>query len=335
MSITPVQKLGSGMASSTFHALLLEEIHQSALPSIARRHLIVPRAAHVSRITSEQTLQHCWRELGAEGVVRAGMRIEQHTYNPCVATLLKEVDLKRAIDVWIVLQEHYHESYRIWSLCKSDNHIVLKHASAKDTAVPPTANSMLVVGVIAGMAKTMGIDELNVRASTAEGEEIVLIEAGNIAQNISRIEPSSICDITITWDPNRNQDDHPAMSRIASNFLEVMGFDASDNVKIQRMSKAVLECHHDKVSIAYVASCCAMSVRSLQRILRDRGMRFTDFLRMVRLKKAVDLLLNTDRSLVQIALSCGYYDSAHFSREFKSSVGVSPSQLREIGLQIH
>lgn len=44
--------------------------------------------------------------------------------------------------------------------------------------------------------------------------------------------------------------------------------------------------------------------------------------------RAFDELLNTDRSLAEIALRSGFYDQAHFTRVFAGLFGVTPGRLR-------
>jgi AraC-like DNA-binding protein len=49
-----------------------------------------------------------------------------------------------------------------------------------------------------------------------------------------------------------------------------------------------------------------------------------------RIEQAQRLMLETDGSLLQIALACGFSEAAHFSKTFRSAIGVSPSRWRRI-----
>lgn len=44
--------------------------------------------------------------------------------------------------------------------------------------------------------------------------------------------------------------------------------------------------------------------------------------------RAFDELLNTDYPLAEIAVRCGFYDQAHFTKAFSSLFGVTPGRLR-------
>ncbi len=49
-----------------------------------------------------------------------------------------------------------------------------------------------------------------------------------------------------------------------------------------------------------------------------------------RFKRAESLLINTKKSVTEIALECGFYDSAQFAKLFKAKNGCSPKRFRSI-----
>ena len=48
----------------------------------------------------------------------------------------------------------------------------------------------------------------------------------------------------------------------------------------------------------------------------------------IRLDAAAGMLADPDKSITDIAADCGYQDHSAFSRVFKSTVGVTPSEYR-------
>ncbi len=65
-------------------------------------------------------------------------------------------------------------------------------------------------------------------------------------------------------------------------------------------------------------------------IKRATGMPLHRYLLHVRFSEAISLLENTSRSVGDIALACGFCDSAHFSGCFKKQFGISPSKYRNV-----
>lgn len=52
------------------------------------------------------------------------------------------------------------------------------------------------------------------------------------------------------------------------------------------------------------------------------------FIRMIRLKKAIELLKDPTRSITSIAMECGYSDSGYFARVFKQEYGMTAQEWR-------
>lgn len=61
---------------------------------------------------------------------------------------------------------------------------------------------------------------------------------------------------------------------------------------------------------------------------KHTGYRFTEYVTMVRMKAACDLLANTSKTITKIAQSVGYNNDTSFRRQFISYVGVTPKEYR-------
>jgi AraC-like DNA-binding protein len=70
---------------------------------------------------------------------------------------------------------------------------------------------------------------------------------------------------------------------------------------------------------------------TLLRKLRREGMRFGDLAAERRLGFARSLLIGSTRSIADIALASGYAETASFTRAFRRSAGLTPSQWRKSG----
>jgi AraC-like DNA-binding protein len=84
------------------------------------------------------------------------------------------------------------------------------------------------------------------------------------------------------------------------------------------------------------ARAVGVSPSHFSHLLRERtGLSFTSLLRQARIEQACELLLSTDRSIADIAQSCGFYDQSHFTKAFRRSRRVTPRQFRGQSRALH
>jgi len=70
------------------------------------------------------------------------------------------------------------------------------------------------------------------------------------------------------------------------------------------------------------------SERYIQKLfLNYVGITPKSFFSVQRFNRSLELVRTKDMSLTNIAYECGYYDQAHFIKEFRSYTGITPSQL--------
>jgi AraC-like DNA-binding protein len=76
------------------------------------------------------------------------------------------------------------------------------------------------------------------------------------------------------------------------------------------------------------------SKRYIQRLFLDWvGLTPGSFFSVQRFNKSLDLIGAYTAPLTSIAFECGYYDQAHFIREFKSYTGLTPTQVMKLQAQ--
>ena len=83
------------------------------------------------------------------------------------------------------------------------------------------------------------------------------------------------------------------------------------------------------IGVDDMASAAALSRSSLNRKMKSLvGLTPADFLREARIKRACTLLTESGTSIADTAYRCGFTDPKYFSRVFRQSVGVSPSDYK-------
>lgn len=60
------------------------------------------------------------------------------------------------------------------------------------------------------------------------------------------------------------------------------------------------------------------------------GFGFKEYIINVRIQHACELLLNTNKSITDIAFECGFNDSNYFGDAFRRTKGISPNKYRKI-----
>ena len=91
-----------------------------------------------------------------------------------------------------------------------------------------------------------------------------------------------------------------------------------------------LATHVRDVSLATAAAELKVSLRTLQRRLRDAGIRFDDELGRARLAAAKNLLLRTEHDLKRIGLEVGCVSPSRLSQLFRALEGTTPTAWRTL-----
>ena len=106
----------------------------------------------------------------------------------------------------------------------------------------------------------------------------------------------------------------------------------SQSIQDPQVEKAVQAMHEDcarQWTLSALASLSGLSRTGLaERFRKSMGNTPLNYLRMVRMQKAISLLSESERSLEQIAQEVGYQDAFSFSKVFKRTMGVAPRDFR-------
>lgn len=104
----------------------------------------------------------------------------------------------------------------------------------------------------------------------------------------------------------------------------------SDDDQFLESVRCVVEKHlsEEHFTVDYLAAEVAMSARNLQRRLRSViHLSPAGYVRLMRLKRAAQLLRSGKRSVARVAADVGYSDAAHFSKLFRQAFGIGPADF--------
>ncbi len=119
--------------------------------------------------------------------------------------------------------------------------------------------------------------------------------------------------------------------KVLDKFIDTV-YETRDDKNFKVVEQAmnyIRENYHKEITLEDVAGAIFISPYYLSHLFRDElGMTFIEFVTGIRVEEAARLLRTTNLSIIEIAEKVGYSDSSYFSKVFKKSQGVTPSQYR-------
>ncbi|CAG7637117.1 HTH-type transcriptional activator RhaR [Paenibacillus solanacearum] len=102
------------------------------------------------------------------------------------------------------------------------------------------------------------------------------------------------------------------------------------NPTIERLIRFINANYHVPITLDSASAMFNLSKSHLSRLfLKTTGFGFKEYVQIIRIYNAKNMLKITNHSIRQIAFDCGFNDSNYFSKTFKESTGLSPLQYRK------
>lgn len=96
-----------------------------------------------------------------------------------------------------------------------------------------------------------------------------------------------------------------------------------------------LSLNEDQLSIRVLAAQTGLSERYLQKLFNDSiGLPPKTYFQIQRFNQSLSLVRQKEVSLTSIAHHCGYFDQAHFIKEFRRFTGITPFEARHLQLSL-
>lgn len=120
------------------------------------------------------------------------------------------------------------------------------------------------------------------------------------------------------------------LQEVAENFMGAM-FSEQDkgNLYIRKAMRYMADHYNEHLELAQVAEFVQLSPSYFSTLFRQvTGNSFREHLSYIRVEESKRLLLSTDYSLADIALSVGFPDQSYYCKVFKRIVGLTPGKFR-------
>jgi AraC-like DNA-binding protein len=259
---------------------------------------------------------------GPIAILRVGEAILDQGFDPMLHALLRASGPVDLIRRWLRLERYAHSHHRTVAEHLGSDGARLRHISLRG-APPSPAEDLLVLGVYIGLLRAVGCSDL----SASIGEQRVALPDGR--WDTGAVERVAAAADTAIW--RLAWSGRPATFAARSDDLPSSLAAASGNCpEADRLADLLARDPARNWPLAEAAAELGLSARGLQRRLSLHGLTSSAVGRAVRVRHACALLAAGEHPLATIGFVSGFSDQAHFTREFRRQVNMTPGAYRAL-----
>lgn len=110
---------------------------------------------------------------------------------------------------------------------------------------------------------------------------------------------------------------------------EAAGIRNAQSDRLIEVIKYIKDNFSEPISLKDISKIACMTEQSFCRYFKNRTQKsFSEYLLNLRMSHACQLLITGDKSISDIAFSCGYRSTSHFCQVFKDEIGETPHQYK-------
>ncbi len=200
----------------------------------------------------------------------------------------------------------------------------LRHVSLSGPP-PSAAEDLLVLGVYLGLLRALGCRDVAARVG---GHGVARADGGWDAPGLTAVLAAGrAAEWEMTWSGWAvRRDPGPTRPVLEPDDAPAVTFDGS--AEAAALARLLAEDPARHMTLGDAAATLGLSPRGLQRRLAPHGLSFTTVLRAVQVRHACALLAGGEEPLSSVGFVCGFSDQAHFTREFRKRVNMTPGAYR-------
>lgn len=105
----------------------------------------------------------------------------------------------------------------------------------------------------------------------------------------------------------------------------------SEKTRLVKTTIDYIQAHYkQKITLAELATRVNLSPEYFCRVFKEQtGQTLIEYLHHIRIEQAVELLMQSDLSVLAVSLQVGFDDQSYFIKKFKASKGITPSKFRK------
>ncbi len=260
----------------------------------------------------------CCRRAAMPRAAGSRTRVRHFAHEPTYRAMTTSSSPEGLFLRWHRLEKYIHSLRRTDLVHAGALHACVQHRANRTGASPSIAEDLVVSGVLAGLLEAMGVQG-------------VAIDCGDV-RIYPELNPRNLPLLasdgrssrwTFTW----TSIPEPAEEQAPSVPVDLFQPDHWSDIAC-RIGNALLADLVLVPDVPAMAKQLALSSRSLQRRLAECSLSYNQILTEARSRVAAWRLLENSASLAEVGYLSGYADQAHFTRNFKNCVGVTPARYR-------
>ena len=249
-----------------------------------------------------------------------GRGLHRYAHEPTHSALASASDAPDLFARWSRLERYIHSRHRIELLAVTEGEARIVHLSRPGFAAPLPAENLVVLGVLVALLEAIGATEVSARA----GDVTVYPEPDQDAL-AAAAERHGTAAWSICWTvpkPLRSKERTPMA--LAPEIEAPQAWPALAQRSFIELC-ADLMCPK---TLSALALAQGEAPRTLQRNLSRAGLSYSELLAQARCTSASWWLTRTATALAEVGFISGYSDQPHFTRDFRSRVGLTPLAYR-------
>lgn len=307
-------------ASAAMLRVLTQGLRELDLPPLKQpADLTANNRATVDLDLKLALVQHAIEYGGIECLIQLGRGVHQNANEPTHRAMMGARSPVELVLRWQRLERYIHSRHRLRIAFQGEQALELTHAGVSEGIYPTLYESLVVLGVIAALLQARGARGLQIRA----GKLKVYPDATQRGlEKLPVVDPLRTWQLS--WADFQSQPTGVRPTGHVENLYQVSEWPQWQ----QRLVGFILERLIDIPLAGDAAHEMGISLRTLQRDLKQRGLSFSSLVGECRARQAALQLIESSLPLAEVGFLCGYSDQAHFTREFGKRVGLPPQKYR-------
>ena len=282
------------------------------------------RHTHVPAELKRNILEYIWQESGPALLLSIGGGIREAEYDPIWRGALCSKNPKLLFEKWQRFEKFSHSTNRV-RINQINETTATFQRYTSEGGIPSRPENFLICGLIISLLEEIGYLGLRCEMGLSGGSDFCIRKKGrfHLPQNFQMLEADSWW---IEWREFKSRASDTVSDIVSQPISSIISTDQT--VPVDALVKRLLADISHQWKVEELAHEVGLSKRSLQRKLGIAGLNFSNLVRLVRIHEACSLLAESDAPLTSIAFCTGFSDSAHFSRDFRASMGMTPTDYR-------